>query len=266
MEWCEEGSNMKIKYYTLVVCILIGFCLPALSISIAFNENDNAINSVKQFKGDYNAEIDMYGYEYIPHAKYIVLFNKNTEYWVNSDSYKVERYSSYDDLDNCKTDLITKKEAIGIAESFIEAHDREIKLHNFSLVMNELMDGGDISTYNFLWRTYIGEIEGPSFIFVSINPTTGAVIHYISITRPIIVSLENEITQEKAELIAIDQFPGIIIEHTDSRLKVGYDESGVQRLIWICSVTGAPKDYILQGGIVHIDAYSGELIRIDYPM
>ncbi len=82
------------------------------------------------------------------------------------------------------------------------------------------------------------------------------------IDRPINISLENKITQQEAESIALKQFPGIEKVTIDSKLKVGYDEKGAQRLIWDCSVTGAPKDYILQGGIVHIDAQSGEIMRI----
>jgi len=132
--------------------------------------------------------------------------------------------------------------------------------------MNEFIDGGDVTTYYFLWRKYIGEIESPSFVFVSVNPTTGAIIHYISIDRPVTVSLENKITQEEAESITLKQFPGIEKVTIDSKLKVGYDEKGAQRLVWDCSVTGAPKDYIRQGGIVHIDAQTGEIIRTDVLM
>ena len=119
---------------------------------------------------------------------------------------------------------------------------------------------------NFLWRKYIGIIESPNLIFVSINPTTGAVIHYICIDRPITISLENKITYETAELIAIDQFSGIKLKSADLKLKVGYDERGSQRLIWECIIIGEQKDFIEQGGIVHIDAQTGEIIRIDIPM
>lgn len=257
---------MEQRYNILIVCFLLGFCLPALCTSAIVNENDNVVNSIKQFNGNLNFKVNTYGYEFTPHAKYIVLFDKNTEYWVNLDNNKIERYSSYDDLEYCKTDFITKKGAIGIAESFIQAHERETELKNFSLVMSGLMDGGDVNTYNFLWRKYVGEIEGPNLIFISINPTTGAVIHYINIDRPILVSLENKITQEEAEFIATNQFPGIDFDNIDSKLKVRYDEKGSQRLIWECSVSGTPKDIFLQGGIVHIDAQSGEIIRIDIPM
>ena len=250
----------------LIVCILLGFCLPAFCTAVLVNENDNVVNSVIQFNGNPNFKISSYGYEFTPHAKYVVVFDKNSEYWVNLDNKKIERYSSYDDLEYCKSDFITKTGAIDIAESFIQAHEREIELKDFSLVVSGLMDGGDVNTYNFLWRKYVGDIEGPNLIFISINPTTGAVIHYINIDRPILVSLENKITQEEAEFIAINQFPGINFHNNDSKLKVRYDEKGSQRLIWECSVSGDPKEIILRGGIVHIDAQSGEVIRIDIPM
>ncbi len=52
----------------------------------------------------------------------------------------------------------------------------------------------------------------------------------------------------------------------DPTLKVGDDEQGDQRLIWECSVVAAQKDYIHQGGIVHIDAHTGEIIQIYIPL
>ncbi len=257
---------MKQLHYLLVFCILLGCCIPAVSMSVYLSESTNAINSVKEFMGNPSLEIEPCMHEKTPHAEYIVVFDKNTEYWVNSDTYKVERYSAYEELDNSKDVRISLEDAQILAESFIEKHNEEIVLQNFSLVMNEFVDGGDVTSYNFLWRKYIGNIESPSLIFVSVNPATGAIIHYISIDRPVTVPLENQITQQEAESISLKKFPGIEGATIDSKLKVGYDEKGSQRLMWECSVSGAPKDFILQGGIVHIDAQSGEIIRIDVPM
>ena len=257
---------MKKIYYSLVLCILLGLCIPAIGMHIGMNESNYAIDSVKQFAGTQKMELKACGYEHTPHAEYVVLFDQNTEYWVNADTYRVERFSSYGDLDICNEVLVTEEEARLIAESFIKAHDEHGKFSDLSLVMNELIDGGDIKTYEFLWSEYIGDVESFNFVFVSVNPTSGAIIHYIWIDRPIITSLENNITHEDAELIAIDQFPDIHGEHIDSKLKIGYDGKGVQRLIWECTVTGQPRNYIQHGGIVLIDAHTGEIIRIDIPM
>lgn len=232
--------------------------------------NSNAINSVKQFSGNPNIEIKPDGYEHTPHADYIIFFDKNDEYWVNSDTYGVDRYSSYGELDNCRDVRISQESAQLIAESFIKAHDEQTDLKNYSLVMNKFVDGGDINTFNFLWRKYFEEIETPNCFFISINPTTGAIIHYISINQPISISLENKITQEEADFIALKQFPEIKDYNSDSKLKVRYDDYGFQRLIWECSISeslnGYANDYIMQGGIVHIDAQTGEIIRIFTPM
>ena len=246
----------------MALCILLGLCIPAIGIHIGMNENNYAIDSVKQFAGNPEMELKICGYEHTTHAEYIVLFDQNTEFWVNANTYRVERLSSYGDLDGCNEVLVTEEEARLIAESFIKAHDEHRKFPDLSLVMNELNDGGDIRTYDFLWREYLGDIESYNFVFVSVNPASGAIIHYIHIDRPIIISLENKITQEEAELITIDQFPDIQGEHIASQLKIGYDENGVQRLIWECTVTGQPKNFISQGGTVLIDAHTGEIIRI----
>jgi len=257
---------MKSFHYLLVLCILLGCCIPAISISVSPSGIDNAKSAVKEFMGSPNIEIESCRYEHTPHAEYTVMFDKNTEYWVNSDTTRVERYSAYEELDNFKDIRVSLEGAQVIAESFIKAHDKAIDLQDFSLVMNEFVDGGDVTTYYFLWRKYIGEIESPSFIFVSVNPTTGTIIDYISIDRLVTVSLENKITQEEAESIALKEFPGIEEATTNSTLKVGYDEQGDQRLIWECSVVAAQKDYIHQGGIVHIDAHTGEIIQIYIPL
>jgi len=257
---------MKSFHYLLVLCILLGCCIPAISLSVSPSGSDNAKSAVKEFIGSPNIEIESCRYEHTPHAEYTVLFDKNTEYWVNSDTTRVERYSVYEELDNGKDVRISLEDARVLAESFIEKHNDKTVLQDFSLVMNEFVDGGDVTTYYFLWRKYTGEIESPSFIFVSVNPTTGAIIDYISIDRPVMVSLENKITQEEAESIALKEFLGIEEETIDSTLKVGYDEQGDQRLIWECSVAAAQKDYIQQGGIVHIDAQTGEIIQIYIPL
>ena len=264
MEQCENGGIvMKKIYYSLVLCILLGLSIPAIGMHIGMNESNYAIDSVKQFTGNLKIELKACGYEHTPHAEYVVLFDQNTEYWVNAATYRVERLSSYGDLDGCNEVLVTEEEARLIAESLIKAHDEYEKFSDLSLVMNELNDGGDIRTYEFLWREYLGDVESPNLVFVSVNPTSGAIIHYIHIDRPIITSLENNISQEESELIAIDQFPGIQSEHIDSKLKIGYDGKGVQRLMWECTVTGQPRNYIPQGGIVLIDAHTGEIIRTD---
>lgn len=254
---------MKKIYYSLVLCILLGLCIPAIGMHIGMNESNSAIDSVKQFTGNPEMELKVCGYEHTPHAEYVVLFAQNTEYWVNADTNRVERLSSYGDLDDCNRVLVTEEEARLIAESFIRAHDEHGKFSDLSLVMNELNDGGDIRTYDFLWREYLGDVESPNLVLVSVNPTTGAIIHYIYIDRPISISLESKITQEEADLITINQLPDIQGEHIASQLKIGYDGKGFQRLMWECTVTGQPRNYISQGGMVLIDAHTGEIIRVD---
>lgn len=255
---------MKKLHYAVVLFILIG-CIP-IFCTAGINENNKAIDSVRLFENDPKLDLNVCGYEHLSDADYFVIVDKNTEYWINAETNFVERYSCYDNLNNCDKTLIKLEEAQNIAESFLKDHDKQINLKDFSLVMNELIDGGDIVNYYFLWREYVGSIESPNLIFISINPASGEIIHYINIHRPITVSLENEITREKAEFMAIDQFTNIDISSVDSKLKVGYDEKGSQRLVWECLVVGQPKNFILQGGIIHIDAHSGEIIQTDYPM
>lgn len=253
---------MKPIHWLLVICILLVYCIPAMSLSVNPSGSIDAMNSVKEFMGNPNIKIEPFRNEHTAHTEYIVLFDKTTEYWVNSDTNRVERYSAYGELDDCKNVRLTLEDAQILAESFIEKHNKEAALQDFSLVMNEFVDGGDVTTYYFLWRKYIGKVESPSFIFISVNPTTGAIIHYICIDRTVTVSLENKITQEEAESLALKQFPGIEKADIDSTLKVSYDEKGGQRLVWDCSVTGSPKEFILRGGIVRIDAQTGEIIQI----
>jgi hypothetical protein len=231
--------------------------------AIPFNDNHQRyVDSVNHFIGEPSPGLKFSGYEYTPHATYSVLFNNNMEFWINEDNFLVERYSSYDELKDCNKILISEKEALNIAESFAKIHD--IRYDSKCLMVNEtgLINGGDIIQYNFLWREYINGIESPNFTYISINPSSGKIVNYIGINRPITINITSKLTENDVVNIAKHHFKDVEIDTIETKLKIGYTNNGAQKLLWECKVYGKPKDYTLTGGILLIDAETGEIIQI----
>jgi hypothetical protein len=55
-------------------------------------------------------------------------------------------------------------------------------------------------------------------------------------------------------------FKGIEIEESSISPRIWYYGENLQKLVWDCTITGKPKDNVLQGGNVIIDAVTGEVI------
>jgi hypothetical protein len=244
----------------IIVCILLSYFIVVSGTAIT-DQTQLSIESAQRFLGDTNLEIIIAGSVHVPHADYTILFNENKEIWVNNDTKVVERYSSYDE-DNCKNGMISKKDALLIANSFIK-NKRNIDLEDYTLLINELNDNGDVIRYDYLWREYIGEVESPNLVFISINPASGTIVTYVGIERPITISLNPKITQIEAINKAKAQFLEINLKESKSKLKVGYDKNGSQKLLWEITMTGRSKDYLVEGGKVQIDAETGEIFSID---
>jgi Zn-dependent metalloprotease len=139
---------------------------------------------------------------------------------------------------------------------------KDFQNKDLQLITSELYDSGNMATYHFTWREYLGVIEGPSVIDVVINPDTGDLLSYVGINRDVSIPLGYKISKEQAINSAIDHFKGIDIQNIESKLKVWYDDEGSQKLIWFVTILGS-HDYMVEGGTVFIDANSGEIIEID---
>jgi len=225
---------------------------------------DAAFKSVTKFKGLEDESIELKGYEKMPHGNFLVLSNNYEEFWINEDNFEVERYSSY--LDYGKKITLSSDEAYMIAKKYASKKLLNHSIQNtteFKLVLNELNDGGDIYEYEYQWREYIDEIEGPSLIDICINPDSGAIMSYIGISRNITIPIEYSISSQDAESLAIQQFGSINTKKVTHYLKIGYDEMGSQQLFWIVTVYGKPKNNQIEGGIVLINAQSGEISRVE---
>ncbi len=83
---------------------------------------------------------------------------------------------------------------------------------------------------------------------------------YIGIQREINCVLEPELSEEDALKIAEKQFPDIRVTETTAELSIEYTKPDVQSLTWVITMKGKPKDYVLQGGLVVIDALTGEVL------
>jgi len=245
----------------MLICIIIGSGIIVEGTKDSNNINA-AFDSVITFKGIEDVTIKLTGYEKTPYGNFLVLSNNAEEFWVNEDNLEVERYSSYFNYSNSNIIKLTNEEAYEIAQKFVQKDISTNGNKQYQLIINKLNDGGDVCEYEYQWRDYTNNIEGPSLIDICINPSDGNIMSYVGINRDIIIPIDYSIASQNAESLAIQQFDSIEVQKISSYLKIGYDEEGYQKLFWVITVHCKPENYQMQGGIVHIDAKSGEILRI----
>jgi uncharacterized membrane protein YkoI len=87
-------------------------------------------------------------------------------------------------------------------------------------------------------------------------------VDYIAIKRPITLALKPLISNEESLKIALKQFGNIKNVDSKLQLRIWYYEKNEQKLVWDCTIIGEPKEYVLQGGNVIIDATTGDVLKI----
>lgn len=97
---------------------------------------------------------------------------------------------------------------------------------------------------------------------MNLNPNTGEVISYLGIQREIQCQLEPALSRDEALKVAAGQFPGIRVTDATTDLSVEYTRPDTQMLTWVMTMRGEPEDHVLQGGLVVIDAQTGEVLMV----
>jgi len=244
----------------IIVVVLCGILV--VNGASTLTSNEKAIDSVYKFMGHPMADLIASNGIETPHANYISVSNGDSEFWVNADTFTVEGYLSYSSYDKFSQVKLSKNDAEKAALDFAMNHFKDFQNENFQLITSELFDPGNMPTYHFTWREYLGEIEGPSVIDVVINPDTGDILSYVGINRDISIPLTYKVTKEEAVNSANEQFKGIDVQSVDSKLKIWYDDGGSQKLMWIVTILGSQANTV-GGGTVSIDANSGEILEIE---
>ncbi len=138
------------------------------------------------------------------------------------------------------------------------------------LTTAKLQDYGDGKQYEFVWNEMINGIKTPNLVYSSINPNTGEIISYVGINRSITVPMEPAISSAEAITKAENHFGALdTLEPTTAELSVQYLKPSAQILVWTVEVKGVSsnnndeeKSSRLMGGIISIDAITGDIIHV----
>jgi uncharacterized membrane protein YkoI len=168
--------------------------------------------------------------------------------------------------------ILTLQEAQEIAEQYAKDHSSLFATTDMYLRDAELLDHGDGGKeYQFIWVQKIGKVMTPNKVVVSINPETGGVIGFAEINKDISVTdLTPNISADEAKEKALKQFnPMVLTSPIETTLKIDFVGHDVlrnnQKLLWEVRIMGDPINSTDcgRGGIVQIDAKTGEVLNID---
>jgi len=149
------------------------------------------------------------------------------------------------------------------ARTYAEEKYSDFTKKNMRLIESSPVSHGDAgSEYSYIWREEISSVLTPNTVVVNLNPSTGEIVSYIGIQREIECPLEPKLSRDEALKIAAGQFPGIRVTDATADLSVEYTRPDAQTLTWVITMRGEPKDHVFQGGLVVIDAQTGEVLMV----
>jgi len=168
-----------------------------------------------------------------------------------------------------------KKQALEFAKEHYPNFDKA----SLKLVKAELEDHTDDDLkgpYGIEWRqifeTELGEVKGPCWVSVSIDPYTGELFSYNSHYDETRVSVMPKITKEEAIDKVKEHLPqeGRSIRSMEEAALVITYKDKKQMLVWDVHVDGSfapdssePELMIADFFIVRVDAFTGEIIKPD---
>jgi len=220
-----------------------------------------ALESVREFLGDPEAQLDLHDIETFPIYEAYVFTSEKYDIYVNTKSGEVVR-AHFWGISNpeVKIDLA---QAEAIARDFAQKHYSDFDEQRMPLCISKFSDHGTSKEYEFLWQEFRGKASVPNLVKVSISPATGQVMSYMGWRVNVTISTKPKIDRNAALRIATDavSFEAVMIHEV--RLSVWFDEEGNQVLHWSITLEGEPsKHFTVQGAEVVIDAFTGEIVRI----
>jgi len=183
-------------------------------------------------------------------------------FYVDSVGFEISRARFPSDWNEMTEVKISLEDAEGIARDFIAEKTPRSEVEKLETIEGKLQDHGSFKEYSFTFNEIEDGVELLKYVHVALNPSTGDVISYIRLWRETEVSLVPAISDEEALKIAEDQFEGIVVTESDAWLTIQYPEENKQRLTWLVQITGEPKDFIMVGGLVSIDAQTGKVYQV----
>nr|WP_245323765.1 PepSY domain-containing protein [Methanomicrobium sp. W14] len=180
-------------------------------------------------------------------------------YYVDNETFAVVRAVFSSERSSLSGLNITIEEAEKKARDFLKENASFCLDRSLETTDAKLLDHGSYKEYSFLFAAEEDGVILFKRASVSVSPSTGDILNYVSVCRDTEVSLVPKISEGEALEIAEKQFDGIVVNSSSAQLMVDYPEKDSQKLVWQVEITGKPKDYTLTGGIVSIDAQTGEV-------
>lgn len=225
-----------------------------------YSDMELAEIAVREFTGNPSIVLEYEGEEEYNYAKFYQFSTaEGNRFYVDSASFDVCLAYFPGGRDEEAGVKISLEEAEEIARNFIADKSSISEAGKLQTIEAELLDHGSYSEYSLIFN----EVKDDVFLFnnalITLNPSTGDVITYMRLFRETEISLVPAISEKEALRIAEDQFEGIVVTESDAKLTIHYPEDNEQKLIWMVEITGEPKDYVMMGGSVTIDAQTGEV-------
>jgi hypothetical protein len=187
------------------------------------------------------------------------------EYYVNEATGSIERVYFFLNQDCTGTVEYSLDQAKDRARQFAERNFPGFNAKNMTITDEEFINHGDAGNeYLFVWTEVRDGVILPSVVVISVNPCSCEIMSYMGVERPVSIPIVPKITRDTAVATALTAYPGVETTSVDAFLSVIFDpgDRRNQVLVWNVDIRGIPKDRISQGGMVTIDASTGEILSV----
>ena len=182
--------------------------------------------------------------------------------YVSKDNGKVEMISFYDKRSGGeKEKAITLDQAKENAWRYIaDKYPEFVKMNTVEIdsEYNDHMAGG--KDYILTWRESVDGVQTLNIVTLAVDAVNGEILSYMALNRDYDGTMTPKLSEEEAYAKAIEAFPGIEVTDKSCTLSVEYVEKGRPSLSYTVMLKGKPVNYTTYGGIVLIDAESGEIM------
>ena len=182
--------------------------------------------------------------------------------YVSKDNGRVEMISFYDKRSDAeKEKAITLDQAKENAWRYIaEKYPEFVKMNTVEIdsEYNDHMAGG--KDYILTWRESVDGVQTLNIVTLAVDAVNGEILSYMALNRDYDGTMTPKLSEDEAYAKAIEAFPGIEVTEKSCTLSVEYVEKGRPALSYTVMLKGKPVNYVSYGGIVLIDAESGEIM------
>lgn len=254
---------MKWIPITAIICLVVAVSVVSATGANAPNGVDTAKGKAQDFLNAPDATVQYQKTERLNLGEYYVFGTGDGQVYVNARTGVIER-ATFDSARKDSHEIrLDRAAAEAAARAYAEEKYSGFAKKSMQLTRSNLVSHGDAgSEYSYIWREEISGVLTPNTVVVNLNPSTGEIVSYIGIQREIECPLEPKLSRDEALKIAAGQFPGIRVTDATADPSVEYTRPDTQTLTWVITMKGEPEDHVLQGGLVVIDAQTGEVLMV----